>query len=69
MVYGDFESCSAEMIAEPDWGWRWRGLGERDFTPGGPWIGLWLLLISGAFALILAKGAPGGICRNGGIAA
>jgi hypothetical protein len=28
MVYGDFEFCSVEVIAEPARRWRWRRLGE-----------------------------------------
>jgi hypothetical protein len=28
MVYGDFEFCTVEVIAEPARRWRWRGLGE-----------------------------------------
>ncbi len=34
MVYGDFEFCLVEVIRDPARLWRWRGLGERDFSPG-----------------------------------
>ena len=36
MVYGDFEFCLVEVIPDPALLWRWRGLGERDFSPGRP---------------------------------
>ena len=69
MVYGDFEFCLVEVIPDPALLWRWRGLGERDFSPDRPFIGDWPRLIVGLIGLILAKGMPRGIRRNLGGAA
>jgi hypothetical protein len=69
MVYGDFEFCLVEVIPDPARLCRWRGLGERDFSAGEPFIGSWPRLISIPVGLILAKGMPRGIRRSGSIAA
>jgi hypothetical protein len=69
MVYGDFEFCSVVVTAKPAWCWSRRELGEWDFSLGEARIGIWPRLISSTFALILVKGVPGGIRRNGGVAA
>jgi hypothetical protein len=68
MVYGDFEFCLVEVIPDPARLWRWRGLGERDFSPGRPFIGDWPRVISRPVAPIVANGVPGGIRRNLGVA-
>ena len=68
MVYGDFEFCLVEVIPDPALLWRWRGLGERDFSPGRPFIGGWPRVLSRPVAPIVANGAPGGIRRNLGVA-
>jgi hypothetical protein len=69
MVYGEFGFCSADLIAKPARCWRWQRLGEGDFSPGGAWIGNWPRVKFGSIALILAKGVPGGIRRDLGVAA
>ena len=69
MVYGDFEFCLVGMMAKSAGRWNRRERGERDCSPGEARIGIGPRLISGAFALILVKGVPGYIRRNGGVAA
>jgi hypothetical protein len=60
MVYGDFGFCLVVVMAKPARRWSRRELGDWDFVPGAPRIGIWPRLISGTFALIMVKGASFG---------